>query len=194
MYDLVTIGKNAKAASRELRTLKTSIRNDALNSIAAALRSNIPAILEANRLDVANAKTNGIKAAMLDRLTLNESRIEAIAVAVEQLVSLPDPIGIVDSGCERPNGLQILKTRAPIGVIAMIYEARPNVTVDAASLCLKSGNACILRGGKEAFASNRTLINIMRDAIEKAGVPKDAIAMIEDTSRDTASRLMKLDG
>ena len=194
MYDLVTLGKNARIASRKLRVLKTSQRNDALLAVAKALRSNIPAILEANRLDVANAKSNGIKTAMLDRLTLSESRIEAIALAVEEVVSLPDPIGIVESGGERPNGLLILKTKVPIGVIAMIYEARPNVTVDAASLCLKSGNACILRGGKEAYASNRTLINIMRDAIEQAGVPKDAIAMVEDTSRETASRLMKLEG
>ncbi|MEG2203736.1 MAG: glutamate-5-semialdehyde dehydrogenase [Oscillospiraceae bacterium] len=130
---------------------------------------------------------------MLDRLTLTGERIEGIARATEEIIVLPDPVGVVDHGMTRPNGLQILKTRVPIGVIGMIYEARPNVTVDAAALCLKSGNACILRGGREAFASNRALVGLMRRAVAAAGLPEDAIALIEDTSHETAERMMKLD-
>ena len=194
MYDLVSLGKKAQAAARTLRTLNTASRNAALLAISQALREQKAAILEANRLDVANAQASGVRSVMIDRLTLTGDRIESIASAAEEVAALPDPIGAIDSGITRPNGLQIIKTRVPIGVIAMIYEARPNVTVDAAVICLKSGNACILRGGKEAYATNRVLVSLMRNALVASGLPADAIGFVEDTSHDTAERLMRLNG
>lgn len=194
MYDLVSLGKNARRAARQLATLDTATKNAGLLAIAAKLRENKPAILEANRLDIANAEAGGIRTVMIDRLTLTGERIDGIAAATEDVVALPDPIGAIDEGLTRPNGLRILKTRVPIGVIAMIYEARPNVTVDAAVICLKSGNACILRGGKEAYATNRVLVSLMREAVQSVGIPADAISFVEDTSHDTAERLMRLDG
>ncbi|MEG1850016.1 MAG: gamma-glutamyl-phosphate reductase, partial [Oscillospiraceae bacterium] len=168
MYDLVSLGKNAQAAARVLRVQSSAARDDALAAIAASLRANRRDLLDANRIDVETARQNGLREAMLDRLTLTGERIEGIARATEEIIVLPDPVGVVDHGMTRPNGLQILKTRVPIGVIGMIYEARPNVTVDAAALCLKSGNACILRGGREAFASNRALVGLMRRAVAAA--------------------------
>lgn len=194
MYDLVSLGKNARKAARCLRTLDTAKRNAGLIAIAQKLRQEKAAILEANRLDVANAEASGIRTVMIDRLTLTSDSIDSIATATEEVVALPDPIGGIDQGITRPNGMQIIKARVPIGVIAMIYEARPNVTVDAAVICLKSGNACILRGGKEAYATNRILISLMRNAIESVGIPADSIGFVEDTSHDTAQRLMRLDG
>lgn len=194
MYDLVSLGKAARAASYQLRTSDTNTRNKALCLIATALRTHSAEILEANRLDVATAHKSGVRSVMVDRLTLSQARINSIADATEEVSRLTDPIGVVDYGTTRPNGLQILKTRVPIGVVAMIFEARPNVTVDAAVLCLKSGNACILRGGKEAFATNRVLAGLMRRAVERAGLPIDCIGLVEDTSHETAERLMRLNG
>ncbi len=194
MYDLISLGKSARQASTRLRTSDTFTRNTALCLIAAALRENAGEILEANRLDVATAHKSGVRSVMIDRLTLSQSRIDAIADATLEVARLADPIGVIDTGTTRPNGLQILKTRVPIGVVAMIFEARPNVTVDAAVLSLKSGNACILRGGKEAFATNRVLVRLMRSAVEKAGLPADSIGLVEDTSHETAERLMRLNG
>ncbi|MFV0498037.1 MAG: glutamate-5-semialdehyde dehydrogenase [Candidatus Fimivivens sp.] len=194
MYDLVSLGKNAKQAAHQLITLDTAAKNAGLLALAAKLRENKAAILEANRLDIANAQAVGVRTVMIDRLTLSHERIEGMAAAAEQVAALPDPVGAIDAGFTCPNGLRIIKTHVPIGVIAMIYEARPNVTVDAAVICLKSGNACILRGGKEAYATNRVLVTLMREAIQTAGIPADAISFVEDTSRDTAQRLMRLDG
>ena len=194
MYDLVSLGKKAKSAAVTLRKLSTAQKNNGLAAIAEKLIERKAEILESNRLDVANARAKGVKASMIDRLTLDSARIEGIASAINEIIALPDPIGAFDSGVTRPNGIQILKMRVPIGVIAIIYEARPNVTVDAAAICLKSGNACILRGGKEAYATNRTIVSIMREALEEAKLPADAIGFVEDTSRDTAERLMKLNG
>lgn len=194
MYDLVTLGKNARKAARQLITLDTATKNAGLLAIAAKLRENKSAILEANRLDIASAEACGVRTVMIDRLTLTGERIEGIAAATEDVVALPDPVGAIDEGLTRPNGLRIVKTRVPIGVIAMIFEARPNVTVDAAVICLKSGNACILRGGKEAYATNRVLVALMREAVQSVGIPADAISFVEDTSHDTAERLMRLDG
>lgn len=194
MYDLISLGQVAKKASTKLRVSSTATRNDALYAIAQQLRRETPAILDANKIDVATAKSSGIKSVMLDRLTLDAARIEDIAVSIEQVIALPDPVGHIDEGFTRPNGIQILKTRVPMGVIAMIYEARPNVTVDAAVICLKSANACILRGGKEAFATNRILAKIMREAIKTVGLPESSICLVEDTSHDTATRLMQLNG
>jgi glutamate-5-semialdehyde dehydrogenase len=193
MYDLVALGKAAKAAARVLKNAGTDKKNQALVAIAAALRAQKKEILEANRVDVENARRAGQRDALIDRLSLNSARIEDIALAVEEIVGFADPIGVIETGLTNRVGLQIVKERVPLGVIAMIYEARPNVTVDAAALCLKSGNVCILRGGKEAFATNRTLVSVMRGAAESAGLPADVIALVEDTSHDTAERLMRLD-
>lgn len=194
MYDLVSLGKNARAASRVMATKDTAARNAALLAIAARLRSEKSAILEANRIDVTRAQSTGLRGVMLDRLTLDYERIEGIAKATEEVAALPDPIGCFDGGTTRPNGLQILQARVPIGVVAMIFEARPNVTVDAAVICLKTGNACILRGGKEAYGTNRVLVELMRAAIADAGLPADAVSFVEDTSHETADRLMRLNG
>ena len=186
------IGARAKAASKVLASLSTAQKNKALLSIAKTLEHNASSILTANVEDVKAARQNGVLGPMIDRLTLTEDRILSIAQAVREVVRLEDPVGKVDSGVRRPNGLEILKTRVPLGVIGIIYEARPNVTVDAAVLCLKSGNACILRGGKEAIHSNLILATLMREAIEKAGVPADSLFLLADTSRETAAKLMKL--
>lgn len=193
MYDLVSLGRNAKVASNSLKTTTTAQRNKALALIAKELISSTRQIISANELDLANAKTGGMKSAMLDRLTLNQNRIEDIARSIQEVIDLADPVGVVERGETRPNGLLILKTRVPIGVVAMIYEARPNVTVDAAVLCIKSGNACILRGGSEAFSSNKVLVSIMQRALAAAGLDPNGVQLVEDTSRDTATRLMKLD-
>lgn len=179
---LEEIGARAKAASKVLASLSAAEKNKALQSIAKTLEHNAPSILAANVEDVKAARQSGIPGPMVDRLTLTEDRILSIAQAVREVVRLEDPVGKVDSGIRRPNGLEILKTRVPLGVIGIIYEARPNVTVDAAALCLKSGNACILRGGKEAIRSNLILATLMRDAIEKTGLPADILFLLEDTS------------
>ena len=194
MSYMETLGKNAKIAEPFINSASTSAKNKALAEIAAALRNNISLIIEKNELDIINAKENGMSDSMQDRLRLNASRIEDIASAVEQLIKLTDPVGQITEGFTRPNGLQIIKTRVPMGVIGIIFESRPNVTVDAASLCLKSGNAVILRGGKEAINSNKCLCSIMREAVKKAGFPEDIIQLVEDTSRETSVEMMKLNG
>ena len=192
MSEVLDKGKAAKAASYSLAVAGTTIKNNALTAIAKALVEQTEYILSENSKDVLKAKENGIKDVMVDRLTLTEKRISDMAQGVMQVVSLEDPIGTVDGMWVRPNGLKIGKTRVPLGVIAIIFESRPNVTVDAASLCLKSGNAVILRGGKEAINSNIALANIMREAIKTAGLSKDCIALLEDTGRENAVALMKL--
>ncbi len=194
MTQLQQQGKAAKTAGYDLSTCGTEKKNAALEAIAQALESRCTEILAANETDLANAKANGMRPAMLDRLALDAGRIAGMVDGVRQVTALPDPIGKVDKMETRPNGLIIGRRRVPLGVVAIIYEARPNVTVDAAALCLKSGNACILRGGKEAFATNQALANIMRDALVSAGLPADCIALVQDTSRETANELMHLDG
>ncbi len=194
MSYMETLGKNAKIAEPFINSASTSAKNKALAEIAAALRNNISLIIEKNELDIINAKENGMSDSMQDRLRLDASRIEDIASAVEQLIKLTDPVGQITEGFTRPNGLQIIKTRVPMGVIGIIFESRPNVTVDAASLCLKSGNAVILRGGKEAINSNKCLCSIMREAVKNAGFPEDIIQLVEDTSRETSVEMMKLNG
>jgi len=185
------LGKRAKAAEMSIADASTAKKNKALEEIAIALEENTDLIIKENAADLAKAKENKMPVAMQDRLALDESRIKGIADAVRELISLDDPIGSIDSGIVRPNGLRINKMRVPLGVIGIIYESRPNVTVDAATLCLKSGNVSILRGGKEAFNSNKCLMNIMRRAVEKAGFPPDIISLVEDTSRDVATELMR---
>ena len=185
-------GAAAKAASRVLACAGTAKKNKALAAIAEALWNGRQEWLDANAEDIAAAKEAGISDALLDRLTLTEARIAGIADAVRQVIALPDPIGTVTKMETRPNGLIIGRRRVPLGVIAIIYEARPNVTADAAVLCLKSGNACILRGGKEAIHSNRCAVRLMRQALESAGLPADCVSLVQDTSRESANELMHL--
>ena len=187
-------GAAARAAARVLATAGTLKKNAALAAIADTLTARQSEWLAANAEDVAAAKEAGMRPAMLDRLTLNAERIAAIVEAVREVIALPDPIGSVTKMETRPNGLIIGRKRVPLGVIAIIFEARPNVTVDAASLCLKSGNVCILRGGREAIRSNRCVARLMRDALESVGLPADCISLVQDTSHETANELMHLDG
>ena len=194
MTDLQKQGAAAKAASYTLSTAGTAKKNAALEAIANILTERQDEWLSANAADVAAAKEAGMRPAMLDRLTLNAERIAGIVDGVRQVAALPDPIGKVDKMERRPNGLIIGRRRVPLGVIAIIFEARPNVTVDAAALCLKSGNVCILRGGREAIRSNRCVTELMRQALEQAGLPADCISLVQGTSHDTANELMHLDG
>lgn len=186
-----TIGENAKKAKNELACSQVSQRDNALLKIAELLLKNKGNIIAQNRIDVKAAEAAGIKSSLVDRIYLNEKRLEGIAEGVKKVVALPDPIGIIEGGETRPNGLRITKLRVPMGVIGIIYESRPNVTIDAAALCIKSGNAVILRGGKEAINSNIILCNIMRSALAEAGLPEDCVQLVEDTTRDTANRMMK---
>lgn len=182
----------AKEAARRLATVGAAVKNAALMTMADALADHREVILEANRRDVGLAADNGVPPHMVDRLSLNEKRIEAMREALVQVAQLPDPVGIVVSGWRRPNGLQINKVRVPIGVIGIIYESRPNVTVDAASLCLKAGNAVVLRGGSEAIHSNIALTNVIARAAESVGIPEGAISLVESTDRAAARHLMTL--
>lgn len=186
------IGKRAKMAARALSCTSTEIKNKSLYFIADALMAKQKDIMTANLKDVRAARINGMKETLIDRLVLTPERIESMAKGAVEIAGMDDPIGKVLSGSVRPNGLKIEKITVPLGVIAVIYEARPNVTADAAALCLKAGNAVILRGGKEAIYSNMEITRIMRDAIEKAGLPKDCIQLVEDTSREGANELMRL--
>ena len=187
-------GGLAKAASYTLATAGTAKKNQALEAIANILTERQTEWLAANAQDVDAAHEAGMRPAMLDRLTLTPERIAGIVDGVRQVAALPDPIGRVDKMETRPNGLIIGRRRVPLGVIAIIFEARPNVTVDAAALCLKSGNVCILRGGREAIRSNRCAAALMREALVSAGLPEDCISLVQDTSHETANELMHLDG
>ncbi len=186
------LGANAKAVAGTLAAASPKQKNDALAAIADALTARTPEIIEANKVDLENAVRNNMSKAMQDRLLLNEQRIAGIADGVRKLIQLEEVVGRVESGVIRPNGLRIQKTRVPLGVIGIIFESRPNVTVDAATLCMKAGNCVILRGGKEAFSSNVCLTNIMRDAVKAAGLPADIIQLVPDTSRESSNQLMKL--
>lgn len=191
MTILETMGANAKAASRFLMTAGAK-KDIALKAIADALRFNIDKIIKANDIDIENGNKAGLTASLLDRLRLTEERINGMADGVEQVAALPDPVGRIIDGKTLKNGLQIEKVTVPMGVIGIIYEARPNVTSDAAALCLKAGSAVILRGGKEAINSNKAVAEIMRNAIESVGFPRDCVALVEDTSRQSATELMQL--
>lgn len=193
MTYIETLGSNAVKVKKILAVADTGKKNAALAEISRALIENSDKIIEANQKDLAAAKENGMSVSMQDRLMLNEDRIKGIASAVDELIKLEDPIGKVDNGSVRPNGMRITKIRVPMGVIGMIYESRPNVTADAATLCLKTGNAVILRGGKEAYNSNKCICEIMRDAVKKAGFPKDIIQFVDDTTREVTTELMKCD-
>lgn len=191
MTQLEIMGAKAKDASRFLMTAGSK-KDEALNAIAKALRENADKIIKANDIDIENGKNAGLTKSLLDRLKLTEKRINGMADGVSEVASLADPVGRVLDGRTLKNGLQIEKVTVPMGVIGIIFEARPNVTSDAAALCLKAGSAVILRGGKEAINSNKAIAEIMRDAIENAGLPRDCVSLVEDTTRQSATELMQL--
>lgn len=188
------LGKRAKAAETAIAAASTSQKNEALAAISRALIANTELIIAENAKDLAAAKDNGISEAMQDRLKLDEKRIAGIAKGVDELIALNDPIGEIIEGFTRPNGIRITKTRVPLGVIGIIFESRPNVTVDAAALCLKAGNVVILKGGKEAINSNICLGSIMRKALAESGLPEDVIQVVDNTSRETTNEIMRLSG
>lgn len=190
--ELILKGQRARAAASKLANLGTDIKNKALCAIADGLVRDYSFILDENSKDIEKAKENGIPAAMLDRLSLNKSRIEQMADGIRQIAALSDPVGEVIGMVKRPNGLLIGKKRVPLGVIGIIYESRPNVTADAAALCIKAGNSVILRGGSEAINSNIAITRIMQKEGEAAGLPEGAIELIESTDRETAAGLMRL--
>lgn len=194
MNSLTELGQRAKAASKKLALCTAEQRDLALKAISDVLIQNSDKIIKANQIDLENAKASGLKASMLDRLELTPERISDMAKGVEDLISLPDPIGLILDENIRPNGIKITKISVPMGVIGIIYEARPNVTSDAAAICLKAGSAVILRGGKEAINSNTATVELMRSALAKAGLPEDAILLVSDTSRKSATDLMTLNG
>ena len=190
--ELNEIGRRAKAASRHLGILSTSKKNEALKAVAAALVANSADIIAANKIDVKNAKENHMSEALLDRLSVNEARVKAMADGILQVADLKDPVGEVLSMTNRPNGLMIGKKRVPLGVIGMIYESRPNVTPDAFCLCFKTGNAVILRGGSDCIHSNLAITKVIRAALKEQGVCEDVVQIIESTDRETATALMRL--
>lgn len=189
---LDNLGSRAKIVSRLLAVVGPARKNDALLSMADTLEAQSAAILAANRQDVEAARAAGMSPSMVDRLSLSEERIHAMSDGIRQVAALTDPVGEVVEGYRRPNGLRIQKLRVPLGVIGIIYEARPNVTADAAALCLKAGNAVILRGGKEAIRSNMAIVAALRQGVHAMGIPSDSIQLVEDTSRETAQQLMRM--
>ncbi len=188
------LGAQAKAAAPEIAACGTKGKNAALLKVAEKLTQSKEEILSANRIDIENAEKSGMSRSLIDRLTLTDERIEGIAEGVRQVAALPDPIGGVIGGGELENGLRVIKKRVPIGVIGIIFESRPNVTVDAAALCLKSGNAVILKGGSDAINSNKALCGLMRAALCETGLSGDCVQLVEDTSRETAAAMMRLNG
>ena len=192
MSELTELGKKAKAASYEMNRLGTDAKNKALLAVADALVRHSSEILKGNRVDLENGEKNGMSPALMDRLRLTEERIQGIAEGVRQVAALEDPVGEIISMKRRPNGLQIGQMRVPIGVIGIIYESRPNVTVDSFALTFKAGNATILRGGSDCIHSNLVLIRVIRDALAEAGVPVDAVQLVENTDRAVATELMKM--
>lgn len=192
MSYITDLGACAKAAKSSIANADTKTKNALLCKIAEVLETSVPEILAENQKDVCAAREHGISTVMVDRLMLTEQRITAMADAVRELISMEDPVGKILSGWVRPSGLKIRQVTVPLGVIGMIYESRPNVTVDAATLCLKAGNAVMLRGGKEAFYSNRCLAQLMRKAVSACGMPEDIITFVEQTDRETAKEMMRM--
>lgn len=193
MTDLIAMGKNAKAAGRRLAVLTAETKNAALLAIAAEIEAQSEMILAQNALDIASGKEKGLSAALLDRLLLTEARVAGLAADTRKVVALPDPVGSEYDGRVLPNGLRLSRRRVPIGVIGVIYEARPNVTIDIATLCLKTGNAAILRGGSETLRSNLALVSVIQAALEKVGLPQTAVQYIDNPDRALVAQLLKLD-
>ena len=191
---MLELGQRAKAAARQLALASTAAKDDALRGAADLLVDRTDEILEANATDVARATDAGTASTVIDRLRLNPGRIDAMAVGLRTVAALPDPVGSVVDGWVRPNGLRIEQVRVPLGVVAIVYENRPNVTSDAFGLCLKSGNAAFLRGSSAAIRSNIAIAAVLREALGKAGLPEDALVLVEDTSRESAVAFMKLRG
>ena len=194
MPSVLQVCQAAKAAAPALARATTSTKNAALSAMADALDGSHQSILAANAEDVQGARDAGTSAALIDRLTLTDDRLVAIAQALRELIALPDPVGDVVRGWQLPNGLDIRQIRVPLGVVAMVYEGRPNVTVDAAGLALKSGNACVLRGSSSAISSNTALTSVLRDAVASVGLPSDVICLIPDTGRESVKELGRLRG
>ncbi len=186
------LGDRAKSAAAALATAPTEIKDDALRAAAAAIRADSSAILGANAKDVAAAEARGTKGSFLDRLTLNEQRIEAMAAGLEAIAELPDPVGSIIAEWDRPNGLNIARVRVPLGVIGIIYESRPNVTADAGGLCLKSGNAAILRGGSESFHSSTAIANALKTGLAEAGLPEGCIQLVPTTDRAAVGEMLTM--
>jgi glutamate-5-semialdehyde dehydrogenase len=189
-----SLGERARRASRELALAQTSAKDQALRAAAELLERRSAEILGANEVDVAGAESSGSPPAVVDRLRLSTSRVASMASGLRQIASLPDPVGETIEGWVRPNGLEIRKVRVPLGVVGIIYENRPNVTSDAAGLCLKAGNAAFLRGSSGAINSNLAIAAIMREGYEKAGIPADGLVLVEDTARESAVEFMRLRG
>jgi glutamate-5-semialdehyde dehydrogenase len=192
MEYLENLGTKAKASARVLNSLGQIEKNRGLQAVADGLIANVQSILEANQLDVTHATEKGVKASLIDRLKLTEDRINAMAEGIRQVITLDDPIGQTVSAWVRPNGLEISQKRVPLGVIGIIFESRPNVTADAFSLCFKTGNATILRGGSDAINSNKAIVDVIRASLDSVGLPMDSVQLVEDTSRETATKMMKL--
>ncbi|NNU97774.1 glutamate-5-semialdehyde dehydrogenase [Anoxybacillus sp. EFIL] len=192
MSELIVKAKKLKQAAKQLGILSTEEKNNALAMIAEALVAQMAYILQENEKDMTIGKENGLSPSLLDRLQLTEERIQQIADGVRQVIDLPDPIGETIEQWTRPNGLLLKQIRVPLGVVGMVYEARPNVTVDAASLCLKTGNAVLLRGSSSAIHSNKALVSVMQQALKQSKIPTDAIQLLEDTSRETAQQMFRL--
>ena len=194
MSDIEELARRSKAAAAGLATINTEQKDEALLAMAVALEQKMAVILEKNEEDLSAGRGQGISPALLDRLTLSESRVREMADGLREVATLRDPVGEIVDGWKLPNGLVVEKVRVPLGVIGIIYEARPNVTVDAAGLCIKSGNAVILRGSSSAINSNSVLVGIIAGAAEKAGLPKDSVQLVESTDRESARELMRLHG
>lgn len=190
--DLELLCKNACEAKKVLGKLSTGEKNEILIKVAEALVANADAIIAANAVDVENGRANGMSKGLIDRLMLGTARIEDMALGLKQVADLPDPIGEVTDMSKRPNGMIVGKRRVPMGVIGIIYEARPNVTSDAFGLCFKTGNAVILKGGSDAINSNKKIVEVIRDTVAKAGITADAVQLIETTDRETTTRFMKM--
>lgn len=186
------LGAAARSAAPMLADCGTLTKDRALSEIARRLNQNVEAIIAANRTDIENARKNGMSEAMIDRLTLDEKRVAGMVDGIDKVIALPDPIGEVIGGGELPNGLRVVQKRVPMGVIGIIFESRPNVTIDAAALCFKAGSAVILRGGSDAVNTNKFLVDLMRKTIADLGVPADCIQLVEDTSREIAAEMMRL--
>lgn len=192
MTYLEGLGSEAKKAEAAIRGISQNTKNRALAAIADGLIENAELIIEDNKKDMENSKASNMSEAMRDRLSLDIKRIKDMAEGVRKIIGLPDPVGRVLGGKELPNGLKIVKKAVPLGVVGIIFESRPNVTVDAAALCLKSGNVAVLRGGSDAINSNKRLVSVMRSALSSAGVDENAVSLVEDTSRECVSELLKL--